>query len=199
MASFASSAVPNLRSADPLRPGEEYFRALIENSTDYIMIVDDTSAIRYVGPSSERILGYTPEEMLGQKADVLVHPEDLPRVYEVLGWIVEHPGQVATVEFRIRHKDGGWRIMENNGRTLLPDSADAGVVANGRDVTERRRMEAELVRQKRFYEEILDGMDAGIAVFGPDGRYEYASPRAIPDPEIRRWTIVKTIQEYCRG
>jgi PAS domain S-box-containing protein len=183
---------------DALRRSEEHFRALIENGSDYIMIFDATSAITYVAPSSERLLGYTPEEMIGRTAPELVHPDDLPAVLTAVEKAVREPGRVVGAEYRIRHKNGSWRVFESFGRTLLPDSVEAGLVANGRDVTERKEAEAQVARQKVYFEEILDSIDAGIAVFDRDCRYEYASPRAIPDPELRRWTVGKTVEEYCR-
>ena len=128
---------------------EEHFRRLIENTSDFIMIVDDTAAITYVGPSVERILGYQPHEVMGTRPADLVHPDDVPQVMEEFRWIVEHPGETLTSTFRIRHRDGSWRVMENVGRTLSADSAAEGVVANGRDITERKRPRWRCARRRR--------------------------------------------------
>src|SRR5690606_3376294 len=68
---------------EAVRRSEEHFRALIENGSDWIMIVDATGAITYVAPSSERLLGYTQDEILGQTPSELVHPDDLPTVYQI--------------------------------------------------------------------------------------------------------------------
>ena len=182
-----------------LRRSEEHFRALIENGSDYIMIVARTAAITYVGPSVERILGYRPEELMGLRPEDLVHPSDHERVYATLAKIVENPGVVATVEYRVRHRDGSWRLFENFGRTLHSDTADAGVVANGRDITDRRSAENEIARQKAYFEEILESLDAGISVFDRDGRFEYTTASAVTDPQVRRWVIGKTIEDYGRS
>lgn len=131
-----------------LKESEEHFRRLIENGNDHIMIVDTTGAITYVGPSVERLLGYTPQEVIGTRPVDLCHPDDVPAVMAALEDIVLHPGEVRTNEFRIRHKDGSWRVFEHVGKTLSPHSAGEGVVANGRDVTERRRAEAALEHAK---------------------------------------------------
>ena len=186
-------------SNEALRKSEEHFRALIENSSDYIMIVDETATITYVGPSVERLLGYSPESMIGLTPEDLVHPDDHALVFEVLQEIVAHPGEVRRVEYRVRHRDGSWRLFENFGRTLRGDSAEAGVVANGRDITDRRGAEEEIARQKVYFEEILESLDAGISVFDARGRYEYATASAVPDPQLRRWVIGKTIEEYGRA
>ncbi|AHG91648.1 PAS sensor protein [Gemmatirosa kalamazoonensis] len=127
---------------------EEHFRRLIENTSDFVMIVDETAAITYVGPSVERMLGWQPEEMMGTRPSDLVHPDDVPRVMEDFQWIVEHPGQTHNSTFRIRCKDGTYRVFENLGRTLSPSSAAEGIVANGRDITERKLGEEALARAK---------------------------------------------------
>jgi PAS domain S-box-containing protein len=163
------------------------------------MIVDPSAAITYVGPSVERILGYHPEEVTGLKPEDLVHPGDIPRVYEALREILENPGRVVTVEYRVRHKNGSWRLFENFGRTLYEDSVEGGVVANGRDITDRRRAEDEVARQKAYFEDILDSLDSGISVFDPEGRFEYATAAAVDDPQIRRWIVGKTIEDYGRA
>ncbi|HEX6068277.1 MAG TPA: PAS domain S-box protein, partial [Longimicrobiaceae bacterium] len=186
-------------SEEALRRSEEHFRAMIENGSDYIMIVDATASIRYVGPSVRRILGYEPEEMIGLAPEDLVHPSDISRVRAALHDIVTHPGRVVSIEYRVRHRDGSWRLFENYGRTLREDSAEAGVVANGRDITDRRRAEDEIARQKAYFEEILESLDAGISVFDHEGRFEYASASAITDPQVRRWVIGKTIEDYGRA
>jgi PAS domain S-box-containing protein len=131
-----------------LQEREERFRRLIENSSDQVMIVDTAGAVTYVGPSVERMLGYTPDEFLGIRPIDIVHPDDVPLVMEAIAHHVAHPGDTTTIQYRIRHKDGSWRVFENLGRTVSPHSADEGLVANCRDVTERASAEAALARAK---------------------------------------------------
>jgi PAS domain S-box-containing protein len=131
-----------------LRDREGHFRRLIENTSDFVMIVDETAQITYVGPSATRMLGWETEELLGNRPSDLVHPEDQPHVMRDFAWILEHPGEPYTSTFRIRHKDGNYRVFENHGRTLSPHSPTEGVVAFGRDVTERKVAEASLARAK---------------------------------------------------
>jgi PAS domain S-box-containing protein len=132
------------RAEQKVRRSEEHFRRLIENSNDQLVIFDRSGIITYVGPSVERLLGFRPEEMVGRRPADIVHPDDVQRVVNGLEDLARNPGLVLRNEFRVRHRDGGWRVFENVGRTLAPDSADAGIVANGRDITERRRAEEAL-------------------------------------------------------
>ncbi|MEW5930482.1 MAG: PAS domain S-box protein [Gemmatimonadota bacterium] len=137
-----------VRAEEALREREEHFRSLIENAHDSIAIVDAAGVMRYQSPAMERLMGYAPEEMDGRAVVEFVHPEDVRRVVETLGAITRFPGSTGAVDYRFRHKDGSWRMLEAFGRTLRPDSAEEGVVVNVRDVTERRRAEEALIQAK---------------------------------------------------
>ncbi|MBD0320715.1 MAG: response regulator, partial [Gemmatimonadetes bacterium] len=100
----------------------------------------------YQSPSMERIYGRSRNETLGHTPWELMHPDDVAAVKAEFARILANPGSIGHVEYRYRHKDGGWIYTEAFGRTLLPDSAEQGVVVNARDVTERRLAEEALRR-----------------------------------------------------
>src|SRR5437868_8393794 len=62
---------------EQLRASEKRFRALIEKSSDAIVLFDTNGMLLYVSPSTTRLLGYTPEELVGRSAFELIHPEDV--------------------------------------------------------------------------------------------------------------------------
>ncbi len=121
-----------------LQEREERFRALIENASDVITVLAPDGGIRYESPSLERILGYTPEEMLGRNALDYIHPEDAPSVYSVIEGLTRVPGSLLSAEFRFLHKDGSWVTFESVGRNLLDHPSVNGIVANSRDITARK-------------------------------------------------------------
>jgi PAS domain S-box-containing protein len=131
---------------DAVRRSENHFRRMIENAQDNIVILDRLGMMTYQSPSVLRTLGYTPEELVGRSAFDYVHPDDARLLAAEMEKTFVEPGYVGQVEYRFRHKDGGWRYLEALGQTLSPDSADEGVVANVRDVTERRLAEGALRR-----------------------------------------------------
>ncbi|HET6232480.1 MAG TPA: EAL domain-containing protein [Longimicrobiaceae bacterium] len=129
-----------------LRESEEYFRSLVENARDVIHVINEDGTTRYITPSVRRLLGWDPEELIGRHALQLVHPDDVERAREVLRLDRHTPGAAASLEFRAPHADGTWRIFEAIGKNLLDDPVVRGIVVNSRDVTERKRAEAESVR-----------------------------------------------------
>jgi PAS domain S-box-containing protein len=136
------------RSDLALRRSEEHFRTLTENATDYVIIIDPAGVAQYVSPSVERILGYRPEEVLGDTPQHLIHPEDLATIQRANAEVFGHPGEAFRAEFRIRHRDGSWRVFESIARTLRADSGEAGALVNAWDVTDRKATEVALEAAK---------------------------------------------------
>ncbi|MGH2359960.1 MAG: PAS domain S-box protein, partial [bacterium] len=126
-----------------LRDSENRFRALIENSSDGIALMGPDGTILYECPSTQRILGYAPEENIARSVFDLVHRDDQADMRSRLAELVERGG-VVTTEYRVRRKDGSWRWMEGTTTNLLSEPSVSALVANFRDITERRRAEEEV-------------------------------------------------------
>ena len=73
-----------------------------------------------------------------------------PFVWNVLAAIGERPGESVRTEYRIRHKDGSWRVFEAEGRTIAADTSDDGIIAIARDVTDRKAAEPLMILLRRF-------------------------------------------------
>jgi PAS domain S-box-containing protein len=138
------------RIEDVLRRSEERFRALIEHSSDIITLHHRDRTMTYVSPSTARILGYQPDDLLGEHAPGAVHPADVHRVGRIWTDMVARPGSVTTFRYRLRHADGTWRWMEATGTNLLDEPAVEAVVINRRDVT--HEIEAQHLLEERVVE-----------------------------------------------
>lgn len=139
-----------------LRRREEYFRTLVRNALDIIMISDTNGLIRYISPASQRILGYPSESLCGQSSLALIHTDDLTRVRRTLKALGTTSEQICTFEVRVLHQDGSWRFMEATAHNLLHDPNIGGVVFNVHDITERKIAEESL--QYQAYHDPLTGL-----------------------------------------
>jgi PAS domain S-box-containing protein len=132
---------------------ERRFHAFAENALDIVMVTGPDGTIHYVSPSVERVLGYTPGEVVGTNSADYVHPDDLEMAFGKLQALLSKPGVYPeAVETRVRHKDGSWRHLEGMATNLLDDPAVEGLVFNQRDVTDRVRAEEEIKRLNRELE-----------------------------------------------
>ena len=127
-----------------LRHSEEYFRALIENSLDAVAMLNSDGTLGYQSPSFERVLGYEPEETMGKDPLEFVDPDDMTRIGGLLAQMLGERGSTMRDEARVLHKDGSWRTLEVVASNLLDMASVAGIVANFRDITDRKQMEEKL-------------------------------------------------------
>ena len=127
-----------------LRDSEERFRALVENSSDAIALIGRDSALVYVSPSTDRILGYRPQELLGRSTLDFVHPDDQPAMRGVLTRAFEQPGTPILSVSRFHHHDGSYRYIEGWIVNRFAEATVGALVLNYRDITDRKRVEQEL-------------------------------------------------------
>ena len=126
---------------------ERRFQALIEKSTDVVVLLDANGTLLYRSSSAERIFGYTDAQALGRNFAEFVHPDDLPQVGAFFAELRRTPGKSYEVTFRYRHSNGSWRHAEATATNWLADPDVGVIVGNVRDVTERKRAEQQLSLQ----------------------------------------------------
>jgi PAS domain S-box-containing protein len=151
------------RAEQRLRTSEERFRALVQNASDIIIVLDAEGTIKYLSPSHERILGYAPEERIGAQPFDRIHEEDLPAVRAAFAASLQRPSELISVEYRARHAEGHWVHLEAKGINLLDDAAVEGIVVNARDITERYRYEQYLRAAKEDAEAATQAKSAFLA------------------------------------
>ena len=131
-----------------LQESEAHYRAIIENELDIVTILDENAIIKFDSPATQRILGYSPEELIGRDVFEFIHPDDVPTMRRELGSVLASSDPSKPVEFRFKHKKSGWRVVESIARNLLVNPWVNGVIVNSRDVTDRRETEAALREQE---------------------------------------------------
>jgi PAS domain S-box-containing protein len=126
-----------------LMENEERFRLLVQNSSDIITVFSEDGTVLYESPAIESVLGYNPNERIGRNItmDVIVHPEDKEHKLGLLKKAVLHPDTNITGEFRLRHKNGSYRTIDAIFRSFLNNKKINGIIANYRDITDRKILE----------------------------------------------------------
>jgi two-component system cell cycle sensor histidine kinase/response regulator CckA len=140
---------------------EELFRLISENAADMIAVVDANGKRLYNSPAYERILGYSPEELKSTSSLEQVHPDDRQLV-EDAAKEARMGGVGRTIQYRMRHKDGGWHVLESGASAVLnSDGKVEKLVIVSRDVTARRSLEEQFRQAQKM--EAVGRLSGGIA------------------------------------
>ncbi len=152
---------------------EEFWRTLVENSSDMVLVTGPDIITRYISPSIERVLGYRPEEYVGSTATDVLHPDDIETLVEAIGKAMREPGWHGPVVARYRHKNGSWRWIEGMASSnMLEHPAFGGIIYYGRDVTERVRAQ----EKERFLSLLVENSLDLMLVADAEGNARYANP-----------------------
>jgi PAS domain S-box-containing protein len=187
----ALSAHRPTHARGPSEESERRLRAAVQNSSDIVMIFEADATIRYASPAVERVLGYTPEDLVGTRAFDYVHPEDLEYMSKSFAETLKKPGFQTPVEYRVRTADGSWRYMEAIRSNRLDDPDVAGLVANVRDVTERKESEERI----RFQLRLLDAVGQAVIAVDLDGNVLYWNGAA---QELYGWSSEEVMGRRLR-
>ena len=176
-----------------LRWSERHFRSLIENVSDLILIADRHGVVSYESPSAQRRLGYPRGRMTGASVFDFLHPGGLHHFLRAFRHLLQRPGGASTLELRVRHSDGSWRVFESVAHNLLHDPTVGGVVIHARDITERNVLrdailEISEAEQRRIGNDLHDGLGqqlAGIAFMARSLTRDLAD-RSAPEAQTAR-------------
>ena len=161
---------------------EKRLRALIENSSDGIELVDDAGEILFESPSIQRLFGYFSPAMVGRSLFDFIHPEDHPAFERRFAEVRQQHGAIIGTRYRFRHRDGTWRWVEASLNNLIEQPGVQAIVINFRDITDRQRSEEE---RNRLFHEIEQ------ARF----RLEQLSRRLVEVQEVERRNLARDLHD----
>ena len=152
-----------------LAESEERFRALVNEQSDVILVIDHGIQIRWANPTATVVLGYPLDEFVGRNGLDLIHPDDRAKTIETFAEFLDPANESDPLEIRAIHADGHLVPMEVVGTDLSEQPAVGGIVVNLRDLTERRAVEAELAEAQARFQVAFEQAPIGISMSGDDG------------------------------
>jgi diguanylate cyclase (GGDEF)-like protein/PAS domain S-box-containing protein len=142
------------RTRQQLAERDELFQLITENAADMIAVVDGAGKRLYNSPAYQKMLGYSSEELSSGSSVDQIHPADRERVVEAAAK-ARSTGRGQRLEYRMRHKDGSWRILESSASPIQNAAGNERIVIVNRDITERKRAE-EMLAHNAFYDGLTD-------------------------------------------
>lgn len=159
------------KSQQEIAERERKFRYLAENATDKVAIFDEEANCIYASPSTEALLGYTPEEYMEKDIIGLIHPDDRPNIRKNLSELIEGNGK-KRITYRLQHKDGHYIWMENSMKPIYNEDGNLLEIRSAaRDVSDRIAYEQQLEKEKEFTEKALNSLPGLFYVLDEAGNY----------------------------
>ena len=155
---FALSIIRDIneeyQAKENLKKSEEKYRNLVEESTEIIFSLTDTYHLHYVSPNVKQFLGFEANEVLGLSIFDFLNPEDLDIFQSMLGTSKDFLAENQFLEFRLRHKDGEFRVFNSNGR-MTEDKQGNNRFYTGiaRDISKLKEAQRELFHAKEKAEQ----------------------------------------------
>ena len=148
---LAHDITEKLKAEEKLRHSQQRFKALVQDGSDVISIIDENFHYSYISPSAKNILGVSPEKLEGTNVFQFIHKEDRPLIEDKIKFI----GKVKSYQlpsYRYQDVAGNWRWLETIISDLRDDPAVNGLVANSRDITRFKLQEKELRESLERYD-----------------------------------------------
>jgi len=130
-----------------LQRSEQWFRGLVQNSSDVIAVLDEEGVFTYISPSAESLLDTRPDQLRGRNFLELLPQDQDTNVEEVRHALMATTPGSRTTEVVLQRADGGRRTAEVTVTDLRHDASVQGLVLNMRDITDRKRLEDDLRHQ----------------------------------------------------
>src|SRR5271163_29893 len=145
-----------------LHQQQEFARRLVDSFPDLILVANAAGAYTFVSPRVREVLGYEIEETRDMVLGGRTHPDDRLALDSVYREILGGKKVFASLELRVRHKDGEWRRLLCHFSPLSDEHGLVeGVVMSCRDVTELKRLEEQLIQAEKLA--AMGQMLAGVA------------------------------------
>ena len=144
-----------------LQESEDRMQELFHNSSDIVIVFNEKGLLKFVSPAIEKILNFKPIKILGKSIFEFLHPEDIDLAIQAMDAVLNRTNTGIATELRIRKEDETWAHMEVLASNCLTNPAIKGIVANMREVSDRKRLEAQLLNAQKM--EAIGRLAGGIA------------------------------------
>ncbi|MDJ0658522.1 MAG: PAS domain S-box protein [Crocosphaera sp.] len=137
---------------------EKKLQALLKYSSDIVSIFDRQGKLIYNSPAAQKIHGFSPEEMLQHNTFNFIHPDDRARVGKKFSQLLNNPQKTVTVQYRYQKKGDDYVWMEAVASNQLHDPNIQGIVANSRDISERKETEEILRESEEKFRQLAENI-----------------------------------------
>lgn len=168
-----------IETQEKLSEEKERYQLITENATDMVVRNRPDGTFTFVSPSSEKLVGYKPEELVGRSFYEFFHEDDLEKLEETHEAFMNNPG-IHKVEYRFKTKSESWRWLESSIQAIRDEETGEVTEVQGsiRDITERKEYEQELEKERNLFQKLTQSSPVGIAIIDSEGQITFANEQA---------------------
>ncbi|MFZ4398977.1 MAG: PAS domain S-box protein [Bacteroidales bacterium] len=167
------------QTEEKIKKAEQYFKSLIEKSTDGIVLLNEKGEFKYISLTTKRMFGYDKNEEITGNPATDTHPDDLEMVLSEMSKLFIDTTYVPKLEYRYRTKDGSWKWVETIFSNMLADPIVEAIVLNFRDITERKYAEEKIKESKLELQNIFNNLQDAYFQADIKGIFTKVSPSAV--------------------
>lgn len=147
----------------------ELLANIVQLSPDIITVLDKNGIIVYKSDTVEKVHGYKKEEIIGLNTFEFLHPDDKPKILDLMNYIIQNPNEKVCTEYRYKNKDGSYTWMESTANNQFHNPLINGLIVVSRDISERKKQEKELQKSKEELQKILESLPDYYIIFDETG------------------------------
>ena len=176
IANLAAGEIARKRAEETLRESREQYRSVMEANGDPIIVYDDKGRVVYCNPAFSRVFGWSLKELIGKRA-YYVPDENWSETYDAMAELYNDETGYLSFESQRKTKKGEiLDVIISASVYRGSDGAPLGMIANLRDITERKRAEEALRDSKEKYRSVMEASGEPIVVYDVEGRVLYFNP-----------------------
>jgi len=146
-----------------LSDNESRYRALVENSHDALVVLDQAGKFIYISKAYERITGYSANELLNTDRLLLVHhPEDIEKAKNSFEESLKNPGKPVPIQVRMGRKDGQTIWLDIMRTNQLEDESVRGIICNIREITAEKKAAEQIIQNEAMFRSLVENAPFGI-------------------------------------
>ncbi|MFO7369666.1 MAG: ATP-binding protein [Bacteroidales bacterium] len=169
IAGISREIADNSQMEKTLHEREEQFRALLQNSSDAISIINRQGKIIFESSEKNKISDFEIGELLHKPFFDMVHPDDVPQIRVVIKEALANPGRQIKKEYRSLHKNKRWIYVESIFSNQLSNPAIRGIIVNSRDVSDRKMAE---LKERVYHDNLIFLSNSALELLGLSSKDE---------------------------